>query len=301
MRLTRSFMVSLGLMVGLFVAVAPVQAGMFKKVLLGLSEAGFNFTAEENFLSGGADLIVSRQFNGETLDFGATELTIAGTPVFTLTTGGRGLDVLDVSLNTNNNPFTYSLVTDTGNQITTINGSFLLDATASLNGFGYYDLQLDVSSRQTVINDGRFNDDTFENDFDIGPIDIRGNIFADVLAVVTDPIFQAMGIENIFAQFSGAGQFASSLDAQVQAAQMKARNGRALTEQEIAELGSATALAAAMGIDIPDMSFLADVEVEPVNTGDEVAGQRGQVIPEPATLVLLGLSAAVLLRRRWGR
>ena len=272
----------------------PAQGQVFKEIAIGLAEAGFNFQGDRNFLSGGADLTVSRTFNNETLDFGATELTLQGTPRFQLSTGGRGLEVLDISLNTAGNPLNYTLVTDTGSQLTTINGSFLLDATASINSFGFYDLDLNVSSRQTINQDGRFGVELTDEDFDIGPIDLRGNIFADLLASATDPIFDAMGVDNIFAQFSGAAQFEAKVSAQADRARAKAAAGQPLTSKEIAQLASISAMGAAMGLQVPDLSFIDDAVIEQSFEDDGAAPRSANAIPEPATLMLLALSGLAL-------
>jgi len=278
---------------------AVAQAGTFEKVLFGLSEAGFNFVAEPNYISGGNDLIVSQTFSGQTLDFGATELTLAGSPTFTFTTGGRGLDLLEVSLNTGGSPFNYTLSTDTGNQISTITGSFLLDASAKVNEFGYYDLVFDVSSRQSINNEGRFSNDSTTQDFDIGPINVRGNLYADLLAAVTDPIFKALGTDNVFAQFSSSGQFASQLDAKVAALSAKVKRGEALTDEELAELGSTVSLAGAFGFEPPDLSFLGDAQLthDLLNSGDVTLSQP-RAVPEPATGLLLAAAVPYVLRRR---
>ncbi len=272
--------------------------GIFENVVYGLRQAGFDFDGKANYLSGGHDLTVSRTFTGETLDFGATELTIQGTPVLSFSTGGRGLQMIEASFNTNDSPFNYSFTTDTGNQVTTVNGSLFLDATASMNSLGFYDMQLDASSRQTIINDGRYSDEENPNDFDIGPIDIRGNIFADLLATVTDPIFDALGVDNIFSHFSGAGVFEDTLNNKAAKAREKALAGKALTEEEIAELASVSAMAGAMGLQIPDLSFLDTAEIAESITPTETSS-ADKIVPEPASLLLLALTApAILMRRR---
>ena len=284
----------------------PAQADFYKDVAIGLSELGFNFVGYENFLSGGAKVTVARTFNGETLDFGAAELTLQGTPVLTFTTGGRGMQVVDISFqtrnqnNTANVPFNYTFTTDTGNQMTTITGSLFTDVTASINSFGYYDLDFNISSRQSIEQEGRWSDEEFEQDFDIGPIDLRGNLYADLLAVITDPIFDALGLENIFASFSGAAQFEENLSAAAERARAKAFAGQPLTASEIAELASVSAMGAAWGMEIPDLSFLGDVTIEEDLYADEVLlAPQAEMIPEPASLLLLALSApALFLRRR---
>jgi len=183
------------------------QAGMFRNVVRGLEYSGFQFQGATNPLSGGADFSVGRTFVGETLDFGANELTLTGPIGFTFETGGRQLPVLDFSLSTNNQPFEYVFQTSTGAQDYLVEGNFLLDATGSVNTFGFYDLRLQLSSRQDVFLDGRYQDGTVEElDFDLGPIDISGNLFADLLAALFDPLFEGLGVENPFDSFSGRAQ-----------------------------------------------------------------------------------------------
>jgi len=276
-------------------------AGVFENVLRGLTETGFVFNGDRNFLSGGADLTVSRPFNGQTLDFGATDLTLTGTPTFTFSTGGRGLQVMDISLNTGGNPLNYTLTTDTGNQTVTATGSFNMNATASINSFGFYDLAIDVSSRQTVTESGRFSDETFENDFDLGPIDIRGNLFADLAGAITDPIFQALGVENIFDQFSGAGQFEAKINAETAQLRAKSQLGMPLTAVEIDRLASLAAAAETFGVNAPDVSFLdealANQSID--GEGNTTSALRGTTpVPEPGTLILLGLAGVTLMAHR---
>ncbi len=290
---------------GVIAAPSMARADLFHNVLIGLSEAGFNFVGNENLLSGGADLVVSRNFTGETLDFGATELTLTGAPVFSVTTGGRGLQVLDVSLNTNNNPLNYVMTTDTGNQLTTVTGSFFLDATASVNSFGFYDLQLDVSSRQTIVQDGSIDVSTREEDFDIGPINLRGNLYADLLATLTDPIFDLLGVDNIFAQFSGAAQFeellanetlsALSQSALSDASLAKSRNGVEMTTDEIALIDAVSATD--FGVLVPNFPTVEGGSFFGPESPAFGAGSA-TAVPEPGTLSLLALAIPFVVRRK---
>jgi len=65
------------------------QAGVFRDVVRGLEYSGFQFFGQENPLSGGAEFALARNFQGETLDFGSTELTLTGPIQFTFETGDR--------------------------------------------------------------------------------------------------------------------------------------------------------------------------------------------------------------------
>ncbi len=273
-------------------AASPGHAqGVFRDVVRGLEYSGFQFVGAENPLSGGADFSLSRNFTGQTLDFGATELTLTGPILFTFSTGGRGLPVLDFSLNTNDQAFEYVFETSTGAQDMRVEGNVLVDATGSINTFGFYDLRLQLSSRQNVFLDGRFQNNVEQHqDFDLGPIDVSGNLFADVLARVFDPFFQATGTENIFDSFSGRGQREDLLQQLVADAQAKLAAGKALTAEEAARLLGYGDAFAMLGDRVPDLSFVND------------AFANGQVVftpvPEPGLLVLLLGPAAYLIARR---
>lgn len=273
------------------IAADGAQAGVFKDAVRGLEYAGFQFIGQENPLSGGADFALTRTFNNETLDFGGTSLTLSGPIVFSFTTGGRLLPVLDVSLNTRNQPLNYSFVSDVGGQSTTITGSMLLDATGSIDTFGFYDFRFDLSSRETIAEEGRFrNTDGDPVDFDVGPIDVSGNVFADMLALLTDPFFNATGGTNIFASFSGRFQAEEQMNRAAKQAMEKMQAGENLTPEEVSELVGHVLTVEALGGEGADLSFLElDLDNDVAQTG---------LVPEPGTLCLLLAAIPLLYRRR---
>lgn len=184
----------------------PARAGVWRDIGFGLGLAGFELQGDHNIISGGADFRISNDFVGVPLDAGYADLTLLGPISLSFATGGRGLSTLDFSLRTAldtttpASPLGYSFNADVGSQETQVLGNFLLDANLSFNGFGFYDLDLIYSSRQTVENDGRVVNSSDNYDFDIGPIDIRGNVFVDMFGLVTAPLFSALGIESPFQQ-----------------------------------------------------------------------------------------------------
>lgn len=273
-------------------AALPAQAGVFTNIVRGLEYSGFQFAGQSNPLSGGSEFYLGRTFTGETLDFGATDLTLSGPINFTFSTGGRTLPVLDFSLSTNDQPFEYVYQTSTGSEDYLVEGSFLLDATGSINTFGFYDLRLQLSSRQDVFLDGRYQDGTEEQlDFDIGPIDVSGNIFADLLAQLFDPFFTVLGIENPFDSFSGRTQRENMLQAMVADAQTKLDTGAKLSAEEIGKIMGLSDAFSRMGDDVPDLSFI----------DNTLANEQAlfQPIPEPGALMfLLGPVAYLIARRR---
>ena len=187
----------------------PVRADILDQIAIGLGSAGFDIRGGHNILSGGTDILVTNTFRGEVFDFGALELTLSGPLSLDFSTGGRLLRNLDVAIstatssNSNPTPLAYELNYDVGGQQTTVSGTLLIDGALSFNQYGWYELNVDYSSRQTTVNDGRFDTGTSNSDLDIGPINVRGNIFADMLAAVTDPFFEAANVPNLFASFSG--------------------------------------------------------------------------------------------------
>jgi hypothetical protein len=273
------------------IAADGAQAGVFKNVVRGLEYAGFNFVGQENPLSGGADFALTRTFNNETLDFGGTELTLNGPVAFGFSTGGRMLPVLDISLNTRNQPLEYTFTSDVGGQSTTITGSMELNATGSIDTFGFYDFRFDLSSRQSIDEEGRFrNTDGELVDFDVGPIDVSGNIFADLLGLLFDPFFESTGGTNIFASFSGRLQAEEEMNLAAKQAMAKMQAGVNLTPEEVSELVGHVLTVEALGGNGVDLSFL-DLDV------DQDLAQAAPV-PEPGTLCLLLVAIPLLYRRR---
>jgi len=209
----------LGLLLAvLCVLLSPVttQADLWENVAFGLGYAGFDLRGQTNPLSGGAAFGVSQQFIGTPLDFGSGSMALQGPISMEFSTGGRGLSNLDFSFQTamsgasTPEPLAYSVLFDVGGQETNIFGTVYLDGDFSINGFGFYDLSLVYSSRQTIAGEGRFDNDTQTNDFDIGPIDISGNIFADLLAMIFEPLFGDN--PSPFDSFSGRAKLAKLMD-----------------------------------------------------------------------------------------
>jgi len=283
---------------GLAVVLSPaaVQADVFGDVLLGLDFAGFQYTGQRNPLSGGFDIGAFRNFQNTQLDFGATELTLTGPVGASFTTGGRLVRTLDFNFNLGvpGNPLQYSYVSDIGANAMTATGSTILGVNGSINQFGWYDMQFQFSNRADINGEGRFtNPDGSTSDFDVGPINIRGNIYADLLAAITDPIFEQSGYENPFASFSGRTQRENALESTVSQLQAKAAAGRNLSEREVSHLVTLAMTSQYHGDAVPDLSFLH------LTPGTGATGRAvGQTVPEPATLALLLPAAVYLLRRR---
>jgi len=267
------------------------RADLISDLPAGLSAVGFDLRGRHNIASGGLDLLVSRNFLGNPIDFGAADLTLQGPVSFDLSTGGRIIPGIEMTFSTAINgdttptPLNYVFNADAGAQQANVSGSLLVDAGLSVNKFGYYKVNLTYSSRQEVSRSGRFAADSTTNDLDVGPINLSGNLYADALALVTQPLFSAANSVNIFSTFSGSASLSDMLLASSDQARLQLASGSVTASQDAAS--SATRLRA-----FEDR--FNDFRAENAASG---AG-LGHVVPEPTVLILMLLGLPAVLRRR---
>lgn len=260
-----------------------VHADMIHNVATALDYAGFDARGSLNPLSGGADLLITRQFNGNLFDFGGAELAVQGPISLQVSTGGRVVPQFDVAFSTAANArsqptaLTYNYSSDIGAQSTSISGSMLIDGNFSINALGFYDLTLTSSARNTITRDGVVTD-SGAIDSDVGPITVSGNVFADVLAILTDPLFEQSGRENPFDSISKL-----LLDA-------NADGTSALTM--LPDLGSQASENTNRSFDAlhPALSNI------PQGRAVEVGHAA---VPEPTVLIMLLLGLPLVVRRAW--
>lgn len=300
-------LMSLAIVLG---CVSPTSAGLFEEVADGLRFSGFVLDADYNRLTDSTRAVAAANFQGNTIDFGFFDVTANGPITLAVEEHFRGVPELSFTLSTglttvNPNgdlsvgpaqPLTYLLNIDSGTSDTTINGNFLFDTRAKINKFGSYDFRFAFSNRETTSVRGRFDEANGTTlDFDIGPIDIEGNIFADLLASVTEPFFQAAGAENVFAQFSGQVFRRQENDAFLAALQAKLDAGEAITEREAAELTARSAISSVLGDPFADDSFISTALA---SIDDASTGASGTAVPEPTAGLLLGTGLLLSTMRR---
>ncbi|MBU0719065.1 MAG: hypothetical protein KJ749_12510 [Planctomycetes bacterium] len=270
---------------------ASVRADLFHDVAIGLGYAGFSIEGDRNVISGGYDVNVGRNFLGNPIDFGTGDLALAGPISLSVSTGTRYPDTFDISLRTAVNEYAdasalaYQLNYDPGSQSTSINGSLFIDTNLSINKLGYYDFDLQYSSRQDVDNDGRYENDAEAYDSDVGPIDVSGNIFADTLAILTDPLFDAAGTVNIFANFSGNNSLSALMTSSSDEGLLQLADGSQSAKLISAPIASDKSLSQISSTSVPEA-------VLPGALADS-----SRTIPEPAVLLLLLLGVPFVLRR----
>lgn len=261
------------------------RAGFISDVAYGLGYIGFDIRGQQMPLNGGFDLLVTRNFVGNPLDFGPWDVTLQGPLSLSVNVGGHALRELEVSLNTAVNqhltptPLNYVLNVDAGGQSTQVAGNLLIDADLKLNNFGFYEINLTYSSRQTVIRDGRFANDEIPHDFDLGPIVVSGNIVADILAILTEPIFAAAGRPNPFANFSATSKINEAIDLGLSELRQQLADGVLASEYEL-----------------PATDFIRVLDLVGLNPAPTTPAAT---VPEPPVLLLMLAALPLLLNRKY--
>jgi len=298
--------------------VAPAQGQFFRRLATGLSflagptapsgTRSGQFVLSYEPLQRGWRAEWNRTFGQDafgrpnSIDLGVADLTLTGGNLrvsaqhFT-----RFMKGVELFVNTPT-PISYSMSLNTGFQDASATGVISINEALGINQFGFYDLNLTISNR------GNFNTDGFavvdENatlDFDVGPISVSGNIFADVLAAVTEPLFAGVGVQNPFAKFSGRATKEALVAAPIEQVRSRVERGEVISQEEMEAVVNATLLASILGVTTPDLEFLQDAQVAAFSAqeaGALVAPGGGFAAPEPATMVLLGLPLAILFWRR---
>lgn len=276
------------------VSPSPIRAEVLSNVAFGLGYAGFDISGTNNPLSGGYDFLVTNTFIGNELDFGPSDLTLRGPISVALSTGGRAFTEIELAFRTATDasaqavPLAYDLNYDVGSQRENVSGSIFLDGLLKVNSFGYYDLTFEYSSRQTVTGEGRFDNSSTNLDYDLGPIRVRGNIVADVLAAVTEPFFEAAGAENPFAQFSASANLKALLEERTATVIGSPSEGNALAADEVAQRVNNAVINEVLGAAFRGL-LTQGIAQEPSS------GRGLSVVPEPTVLLLMLLGIPMVL------
>jgi hypothetical protein len=277
------------------------EAGFGRDLIRGAQILGFQPQAPtgSNPLGAGADVTLTRTFvqgqANSTFDFGDFLLMLDGPVTIQGGIGGR-LDrtiFAGIQIGNPGNPLSYAVNYDIAGTEAVLQGQTVFTGRFEVDQFGFYELDLRGSNREVFNSAGRAGElNNVETGWDVGPFDIEGNLFADLLATITDPLFEATNTQNFFEVFSGRALRESNLEAQAALVREQIAGGEADPASIEALLGAASA-SQLLGDELPDLSF-----VEGGGIASAVRAQMGSV-PEPSSLmILLGGSVAVLRRRR---
>ena len=269
-------------------ASAPTHAGFVSTAARGLELVGFTYFGEDNMLTGGREFLATNTFSGNPVEYGPWSLTLRGPLSTGFSVANRPFQSFEFSFGTAASgsaavsPLTYSLDYNLGDVSASFSGSLVMDGGASIDRLGFYTLNLDISSRTTLSSSGGGMNSN-EYDWDLGPVNIAGNVYIDVLALLTAPLFEGAGVESPFASLSARNQMQAIVDTQTRELLELLQNG--ITP------GDATA----------QRGFSLALADQPASgTGPFPFNTSGIVVPEPTVFVLMLAGIPFLARRRRG-
>jgi len=282
---------TVGVVTVLGLSVGTARADFLQNLSVGLRQFDYFSSLERNRLGNGWEFNTSALYNGQTFRMGLADLTLGGTSSalvnmragYTL----RGLPSAHFALTTSD-PLSYTFNANYGLQDFVATGNIFIRVNTEINLLGFYDQTFMISNRGTFTTDGFGPTDAGTLDFDAGPIVVSGNIYADILAVLTQPFFDATATQNPFAKFSQrATKIVGMSDADALRQQIAA--GEKLSVQDMGRVINNSILAAVLGQE-PSADLFGDLLSPDGLLALQPNARRFsylQVVPEPATLAMM--------------
>lgn len=285
------------------------MAGIGDDLRYGLQLYGVRFGKEYDPLSKGYTLNVSivdpdtglPYYNNTHFYLGFGDLVMeSGAVAMSATYSERLVPAVRFALNTKGAPLDYRYESYLDVQDVVIDGSLLLDVDTYVNAWGFYDITLQASNRATATNKhGEIEDLSARLDYDIGPINLSGNIWLDAAAVVTDPFFEEFGTDNPFAAFDSTLAGLSLGGGRIEQLIARLQAGQLLNDDELAQLINNSVLASLLDKQ-PSSDLLSKVIIPEglLDVDCPACREKAQdrilptAIPEPGMLALLAAAAA---------
>lgn len=182
-------------------------------------------------------------------------------------------------------PLHYNIQTFAGAEQYTLNGDILLNSHGTVNGLGFYTVQMTATNTGTVQASGVADNRTQDTSFDLGPVNLSGNIFVDAALGGLKAIGDQLGLPTNLLPAGPAAKIRTPDEIAAAIA-----NGQSVTAPEFQSLLTAH-------LQNPEAVKM------PTTTGSDnldTASAAGSTtpIPEPGTVVLLLIGAAGLMTRR---
>jgi len=175
-------------------------------------------------------------------------------------------------------PIQYNIDANNGFESSNLSGQIIFDSKGSMNILGFYDMRVIASNTGQLTTDGVGEDRNQDVNFDIGPVNVSGNVWVDTALAVADLIGeQVFGIPP--------DDFNPGL-------------ARERNPDEIS-----AAIAAGQAVSGPELAALLDAHMAdpegvplPENPNSPLAAAATPIVPEPGTLLFLatGLAAWTL-------
>jgi len=274
-------------------AASPARAMFFRDVARALQYAGFTVEGQRNILTDGAVVNISQRFFGQPLNFGQTELLPSGQLRAQVGWDRRPIPALQFFMDTGNSPLNYELRRNFGMQDFLATGELQLSVGTEFNALGFYDTIVEINNTGTFETEGLFGENDGHMDFDVGPIDISGNVVSDLLATVFDAL--APGEDNPFREFSlRSTREKNGVDSE-EIARIEAAlaAGEQITDDQASLLATDSVIRSLFGLGDPEDGAIQFTDA----AGPDAAGVP-MATPEPVTALLVVAGLACIARRR---
>ena len=294
------------MLAAIFCVAAPTNAGLWQDVYRGFQatatpiggQGGERFgrlRIVPNTLGDGYRLEFDRNFGTDTFgrpevyDLGNMELELRGRIATTAQFTSRGLVTGTADVLANN--LVYSLRGKTGLQDFELAGTLSMDNAVEVNQLGFYTMTVDVTNANSELTvDGNLVTGIEDTAFDIGPVNVRGNVFVDIgIALLGSFGVDTTALEQMFPG-SPIDRVVDEIQSTLQT-QATAFTAKDLT---LSEFGPTQILpTSAQSVAVAGTQY----EWSPASADPFVDGSS-TVIPEPTALALLAIGALLLTRRR---
>lgn len=245
---------------------------------------------------------VDSRGRGETFRFGSeSELRLQGSIQMTAGYTSSLLSDKDSwrggELNLQMSNLSYGVRTKLGAQDVELTGTLNMANTIEVNPLGFYNARINVSNANSqVLLDGVLVRDADPTNFDIGPIDISGNIYVDAIGVFLGALgVDTSALEDLFPR-SPLDRINDEIQRQLQEAQspdtaLAAGNAALLLDTILGHDETAADELVQRLLENPARDIPASSELTTPVDGTTT-------IPEPGTLLLLALGGATLWSTR---
>lgn len=242
--------------------------------------------------------------NAQQLDAGPVNMALQGQIHNRIVLNRAIIPEINIQSDTGGAALNYNLNVFTGAQNLGLQGSFTGNITGTLNALGFYNLQVIGNNTGTRTADGMVYTDDQSTNFDLGPVNVSGNIFLDIAAGFFQATLNSLAASEFSIPSSAAARVVtpdngvsavlSASSAGTPPVDLNQLIGQALVQSMFAEALADLSSAEAMSLDSLIASLLPELT-------DGNGGLASAQAPEPATLLLLGLPALALLPRAGGR
>lgn len=266
------------------------RADILPTMVRGMELLGFQFSGEHNLLGKGLTITMAprnqfQQFFNQRYDFGIANLTLNGPLRNSVGYTMRLVPKVTYGLNTGGLPLEYEFNTGIGAGYLTVEGSVLINVATEINALGFYDQTVYISNRGTYKVDQLVGpDDSGPTDYDLGPINRSGHLYADGLALLTKPL--VADPINPFTWFSNQATHVAAMTQTAEELRARIEAGEMLSDEEMATLVGASLFS----------EMLTNEEPDPAHALPDLNEPQ---VAEPAALSLFVCALGMLgLRRR---